>query len=263
MFRFLQIIKYSFISREFYRDVFFHLKGWGLKYLMLIMLIGVIPMAISNYFYFSQIINSTTVNNLAAEFPRINIENNKMTTKFAQPYEIGLEGGKAAVFTSEQAKINIFQQQEYLLIFSPDNVRVRIGGDYIIFRYSQIAGKKNVVLDKNIVENSLDLIKRYKWLLFLLVTLPLLWGVELIKYAFEIAIFALITWIFSRNITGKKAFKDYYRLIIFAFYPAILVSALLIILPISLSVFDLATFLLKIYFAYFALRSITLNFNRY
>lgn len=257
MYKFLQIIKYSFTSREFYRDVFFHLKGLGLKYLMLIILIGIIPVAISNYFYFSQIINSPLLSNLATEFPTINIEENKMVTKFARPYEIDLDESKTAVFTSKQEEINIFQQQKYLLIFSPDNIKIRLGGDYVMFNYSQVAGKKNIVLDKAVVENSLEMVKRYKFLLFLLITLPLLWGTELLKYVVEIAIFALVTWLFARHITGHRAFKDYYRMIVFAFYPAIIFSAFLMILPISFSVFDIVTFLLKIYFVYFALRAIS------
>lgn len=259
MFKFFQIIKYSFFSKEFYRETFLDLKGWKLQYLLYVTLLAILPLLGSYYYHFNGIINSSLINDILNKFPSIEIHNNKMSTQFEDPYTININEYRTVAFVSDNALINQYKKQGYYIIFSTENLKFKLIDGYQNFAYNKLFGKENLILNQNILEESINFLRNYQLYLVLLFVLPFILFTQFLKNGIEILLFAFIAKIFisSKSLIFNKTFKDYFRLMVFAFYPSIIFSSILPMLPgFLLTTTEIAVILLRIYFSYFAIRSI-------
>ncbi len=257
MINFYRIIIYSFKSAQFYKDVFFNLKKAQLKYLLLIVFITSLPGVVLYYFLFSKTLLSSDLTRLIDEFPDIKIQNYKMVDKFSEPYVINLNNGNTAAFVSDKSLVNKFSKENYQVVFFPDGFKVMLGNSYQASDYAKIFPEGDGVINKELLYSGYDFLLKYKAILIFGPLLILIFGQRLVSVLIEIALFATITYFFNRVFFPDKRYMDFFRLMIFAFFPYLIVQSLDIFVPNALlTMFAMFGTLLKVGYAYFATKAI-------
>lgn len=254
MLKIFNIIRYSFYSAEFYKEIFYKLIGWKLQYLLYILAISLLPFIVVYYALLSDILHSELINQVISRFPEIQIVENNMVTKFDTPYLMTFDDKNIAAFTSKDDQINLLRNQKYKIIFGSSSISIFLLDDYSIFPYDKVLGTPNLVLNKELAIKAVDFIKsNLIWLISFMIY-PMLIITQFLQLLLEVLLFSFIIYVFNKNFLESASFKDFVRLIVFAFYPAILLNSAGIIIPANLLWYLIIA--LKVYYSFFAIKSV-------
>ncbi|MEQ9116048.1 MAG: DUF1189 family protein [Rickettsiales bacterium] len=254
MTRFFQIIKYSFYSKEFYLDVFKNLKGYGFKFLFILVFFSSLPFAYGNYLVTKSMINSTELETVISQFPEMKIKDNVMVTKFQEPFLISDSDRELAAFVSDNISLNRSKVKSPMFIFSPHEVSIRLSNEYTSFSYSQLFGKKDLDLNAQILTDIKNFINRNIILVGFGISLLILLIIKTVQYILEIAFISYLMKIF---IYKEENFKSFFRTNVFVFYPISIISMLISLLtsPASM-IHTFITLFVKVSYLVFVIKSI-------
>ena len=255
MLRFFQIIKYSFYSQEFYQDVFRNLKGYASKYLLILVLAVSIPAFIGYNLVLKDLIYSSELGLVVKKFPQITIKDNKLSTMFEQPYTI-VDGEKKLVsFVSKSKDLLESKKEGFFCIFNQNDIEIKFAEGYSSFSYKQVFGRSNIEMNSSIMTETKTFFQS-NYTVFSLILFVSIFVIKLLYIVLEIVFVSFLMKLFI-GIKDSRL-SNYFRVIVFAFYPITMTSFIVSIIgkPNSLITTGVIIFI-KTYYLVFIVRSLS------
>jgi hypothetical protein len=269
--RILHILKLSFYSKEFYRDVYHNLTGFKVTYLLVLILFCNLAFIVPLYGFFYKILNYPSADEsevafIINQFPTMHVKKGLLFVEGEEPV-FGYSRDKekivvidTAAFPSkyEQMKIPIFINKEgVFLLYKSYNQTLKFSN----FFPTDTVVAHDFLKDK--MEAMRNMLFSVVFIFYLITTLTTLFFIAL-----KLIIFALLGRVYGKVIVCDLKFKSLSRVAVFATFPPLIIDATanvyLYLTRYSFTEFQAALysplkinliFIISILYFYFALKS--------
>ncbi len=273
--RILNILKLSFHSREFYKDIYYNLSGTKIFYLIVVLAITNLTFVVPIYNFFYHTLNQHSQNENSVEYileqlPKMSFKGGLLSIEQESPFFVySQENNKKIIVIDLKAQPEKYMQSQIPIFVSRRGVFTLVNEKF----YQQILNFDNLFAKDTIITNEffIDKVKLIKSQLFFLIFglfYPMTVMFRATFIAINIFIFTLLGKFYGRITSNSLQIKSLYRVGVFAMLPPLVIDSILnIYFYITRSYFEglqvilhspikmNAIFIISLSYFYFALKS--------
>ena len=244
-----QALYASVYSKELYLDVIKRWRGYGFRYLLVLVLVSTVCVTwqITSEMYQ---LRDRYLDGFLAQIPKIEIANGVVTSEVSQPYTIkNPESGKDLAILDTTGKVDSLADTDAVLLLTKDKVYLRREGGGI--QTENLSEVETFRIDAQSVESWVSTMSWLAPWIFGLVV----FGMTYVYRFFVLIIFSLIGILIVRVVGLNWNFPLICRVTAVALTPVILLNLLLIVVLDKSALIPIFELVLTLGYVYFAARS--------
>lgn len=239
----------SFFSQEFYRDVIFNWKGYGIAYLCLLTLIFIIPEAVKLQTSINQFLNEAAPK-VISQFPVLTLKDGTLSMDTPSPHGVYYDNESKPIIIIDTTKAYKGPKQANVFVYLTDRQIFfkKTEEEYSIIELSRFD-------DLSITHDTL-----YRWVeffkqTFIFIFAPLLYLLSLVYFSLQVLICTSIGVIIAKKVYPEITYMQLMRLSAVAFTPPVMLQVIHTLLDIEFAYSGPISFLFALCYLYFGLKS--------
>ncbi len=225
--RFFQIFNLSLNSRSFYKDLYYNVKGLKLKYPLVFILFINLFLAMFFYIYMRDFLGDPSRGNLASQIPQLQIKQGQLFIEKKDPIFL-LDGKHKIAVIDVDAFPEKYSRQSMPFMINKNSVFMNngAGGYSKVLDFSSFIQESQLMSESDFFRILASIHSRLPFSCFFIM-LPIMFFSQIFLISVALSALAGIVWGYGKFSKVGFRFKNLFRIMLFASFPALMLDLLI------------------------------------